>query len=328
MVPPRGGSNPSTPIQRGPMLLFAGSSHPVLAKEIAAQLGISLAQQALGHFPDGEISQTILESVRGQDTFVIQSVAVQPNEYLMELLIIIDALKRASAKSITAVIPYFGYCRQDRKDRTRDPITAKLVADMLTVAGATHILTMDLHAGQLEGFFEIPVDHLHGMPLLADVIQHELGLKEFVVVAPDVGSVKQARAYANRLHAEFAVVAKRRISSTEVETVSVIGDVEGKDVLLADDMCSTGGTLVSAAKACREKGALRIFAVVTHGLLVGNAVQMIEKSPIEALYMSNTVPPTEKQLGATKLRPRSVAAPLAHAIHCITTQESLDPLRS
>lgn len=303
------------------VLLFSGSSHPVLAQQIAECLDTPLSKVDIEHFPDREISVHIAESVRGKDTFVIQTIALEPNEYLVELLLIIDALKRASAGSITAVIPYFGYCRQDRKSTPREPIAAKLVADLLTVAGATHILTMDLHAGQLEGFFDIPVDHIHGLQALVGAIK-ELDFNG-VVVAPDIGSVKQTQAYAKALNVDFAVVAKRRLSASEVEPVTVIGDITGKDVLLADDMCSTGGTLVSAAKACREKGAHRIFAVVSHGLLVGDAVLRIETSPIEVLYMSNTIPYTERLLGSTKIRTQSIAETFAHAIRCITRQEPL-----
>lgn len=304
------------------MLLFTGSSHPELAQKIAVCLGITVSNLELGRFPDGEISLRIPESVRGHDVFAIQSIALDPNEYLIELLILIDALKRASAKSITAVLPYFGYCRQDRKDKPREPITAKLLADILTSAGATHILTMDLHAGQLEGFFDIPVDHIQGLPVLSSEIK-KLGFSDCVVVAPDIGSVKRARAYANSLDADFAVITKRRLNPLEVESHTVIGEVKGKNILLADDMCSTGGTLVSAAKACREKGAKRIFAVVTHGLFVGNAVEEIENSPIEALYMSNTVPYTERLSKTNKIHVCSVAESFAHAIRCITSQKPL-----
>lgn len=304
------------------MLLFSGSSHPVLAQQIADCLGISLSNVELGRFPDGEISLRIAESVRGHDVFAVQTIALDPNEYLVELLILIDALKRASAKSITAVLPYFGYCRQDRKDKPREPITAKLLADILTSAGATHVLTMDLHAGQLEGFFDIPVDHICGLPVLSEEIK-KLGLSDCVVVAPDIGAVKRARAYANSLDAEFAVITKRRLNPFEVESHTVIGEVKGKNILLADDMCSTGGTLMSAAKACREKGANRIFAVVTHGLFVGDAVEAIKESPIEALYMSNTVPYTERFSKTNKIRVCSVAEPFAHAIRCITSQRPL-----
>lgn len=304
------------------MLLFSGSSHPVLAQQIAEELGIPLSKLEIGQFPDREFSVRIADSVRGQDVVVVQTIALDPNEYLVELLIIIDALKRSSARSILAVIPYFGYCRQDRKSTPREPITAKLVANLLTSAGATHILTMELHAEQLEGFFDIPVDHIHGMPVLIPAIK-ELRLEKCVVVAPDIGSVKQARAYATSLGADFAVIAKRRLSAEEVETVTVIGDVAGRDVLLADDMCSTGGTLVSAAKACREKGAQRIIAAVTHGLLVGDSVTRIEVSPIDALYMSNTIPYSRRLEGSTKIRTQSVGSSFAHAIRCITLNEPL-----
>lgn len=306
------------------MLLISGSSHPLLASEIARGLHTTLGQVDLRRFPDGEVSLQIKESVRGRDVFVIQTIALDPNDYLMELLIMIDALKRASALSITPVIPYYGYARQDRKDKPRVPITAKLVADLLESAGATHILTMDLHAGQVQGFFNVPVDHIHGMPPLAQAIK-ETGAKNLVVVAPDIGSVKMARTYASELNAGFAVIDKQRLSSTEV-VASVIGDVKGKDVLLADDMCSTGGTLVSAAKACREKGAQRIFAAATHGLLVGDSVERIEESLIEALFISNTIPFTERLAGSTKIRTVSVSSLFAHAIRCLVTQESLASL--
>ena len=304
------------------MLLFSGSSHPKLAQEIADDLGIKLAPMELEHFPDGEIAIRITESVRGHDVFVVQTIALDPNNHLMELLIIIDALKRASARSVTAVIPYFGYCRQDRKDKPREPITAKLVANMLASAGVDHVLTMDLHAGQLEGFFDIPVDHIHAVSELARMFK-ELSSNKIVVVAPDIGSVKLAHKYVSYFGADFAVVDKRRLSATEVEVVTVIGDVEGKDVLLADDMCSTAGTLVSAAKACHGKGAKRVFAAVTHGILVGESVSKIEKSPIEALLISNTIPYTERLAGSTKIRTCSVANLFGHAIRCIVSQESI-----
>lgn len=306
------------------MLLFAGSSHPSLAQQIADHLGITLGKLELGCFPDREVSLQILESVRGQEVFVLQTIALDPNNYLVELLVMIDALKRASAGAITAVIPYFGYARQDRKDKPRQPITAKLVADLLTRAGASHILTMDLHAGQIEGFFDIPVDHIHGMPLLAQTVKEMICSNHpIVVVAPDIGSVKQARSYANFLGADLAVVDKRRLTESEVEIFNVVGDVDGKDVLLADDMCSTAGTLVSAAKACQEKGARRIFAVVTHGLFVDDAIERIEKSPIEALMMSNTIAETDRLKRSAKIKVVSVAPLLGHAIRCITSQESI-----
>lgn len=304
------------------MLIFSGSSHPALANEVAHCLGIKVGSMHLEHFPDGETSIRIEESVRGKDVFVLQSIALNPNQYLMELLIIIDALKRASARSVTAVIPYFGYCRQDRKDKPREPITAKLVANMLTRAGADRILTMDLHSGQVEGFFDIPVDHVHAIPLLADKFK-EFCSEEFVIVAPDIGSIKLTHAYAHYLNADFVVIDKERHSATEVAVVTIIGEVKGKNVLLADDMCSTGGTLVSAAKACHEKGAKRIFAAVSHGILVGDAVEKIEKSPIEALLLSNTVQYTERLARAKKLNYVSVAPSLSQVIRCITSNKAI-----
>jgi ribose-phosphate pyrophosphokinase len=237
-------------------------------------------------------------------------------------LIMIDALKRASAKSIAVIMPYFGYCRQDRKDRPRVPITAKLVANLLVNAGATRILTMDLHAGQVQGFFDIPVDNLFARPILAEEAK-ELAKDKYIVVAPDIGSVKLARAYAIHLGCDFAVVDKHRLSPQEVASVMVIGDVKGKDVLLADDMCTTAGTLVSAAKACQEKGANRIFAAVTHGLFVGEALEKIEESPIELFYVSNTVPSSEAIAKSRKIKVVSVASLFSQAVRCIISRESI-----
>lgn len=306
-------------------LLFSGSSHPVLAQEIADDLGVSLGKVHLEQFPDGEISLQVLENVRGRDTFIVQTIALDPNYYLMELLVLVDALKRASAKSIVAVIPYFGYCRQDRKDKPRVPITAKLVANMLEVAGVTRVVTMDLHAGQLQGFFDIPVDNLFSRVLMAEAFKKEKP-DDLIVVAPDSGSVKIARDYAAHLQVDFAIIDKHRKNAHEVEVTTVIGDVAGKDVLLADDMCSTAGTLVSAAKACQEKGAKRIFATVTHGIFVGQAVTKIEQSPIQALLMSNTIPETDRLKGFTKMKPVSVASLFAQAIRCINSRESISSL--
>lgn len=307
--------------------LFSGSSHPGLAKEVAECLGAQLSKVSIERFPDGEISLQIQENVRGRDVFVFQSVALDPNNFLMELLIMIDALKRASARSIAAVIPYFGYCRQDRKDKPRVPITAKLVANLLVNSGATRVLTMDLHAGQVQGFFDIPVDNIAGRLVLADAFKEfSHSDNEIIVVTPDIGSVKLARAYSRYLKTGLAIVDKLRVSATEVDAITVIGDVKGKDVLLADDMCSTGGTLASAAKACREKGAKRIFAAVTHGLLVGDAIEKIKKSPIEALFISNTVAAAESVLACSKIRIVSIAPLLAQAIGCIISKESISSL--
>jgi len=307
------------------VVLFTGTAHPTLAKEISECSGIHLGKIEIERFPDGEISLQIQENVRGLDVFVLQPIALDPNNQLVELLIIIDALKRASAGSITAVIPYFGYCRQDRKAKPRVPITAKLVANLIETAGATRVVTVDLHAGQLEGFFDIPVDNVIGRLGLTDAVK-KLECDNLIVVAPDIGSVKYARAYAKHLNADMAVIDKVRANATEIEEVTLIGDVKGKDVLLADDMCSTAGTLVSAAKACREKGAKRIFAVVTHGLLVGGAMEKIDKSPIEALLISNTIPVEGRIEKFPKIHCISIAPLLAEAMRCIISKGSISSL--
>lgn len=305
-------------------ILFSGTSHHSFASELASYLGMPLGQVLFQPFPDGEIYVQIQENVRGRDVFVIQTVARDPNYYLMELLILIDALKRASAKSISTVIPYFGYSRQDRKDKPRVPITAKLVADLLVTAGATRVLTMDLHAGQIQGFFDIPVDNLYARPVLADAVL-KLGVKDLVVMAPDLGAIKIARAYASHLKGEFAVIDKRRLSSEEVSVTAIIGNVEGRDVLLVDDMCSTGGTLVSAAEACKKAGAHRIFAAFTHGLLVGDAVTKLAESPIEKIIMSNTVPLPE-MLQHPKVEVVSVARLFGEGVRCVISADSISSI--
>lgn len=266
----------------------------------------------------------IQDNVRGRDVFVVQSIARDPNKYLMELLIMIDALKRASAKSIVAVIPYFGYARQDRKDKPRVPITAKLIADLLATAGATRVLTMDLHAGQIQGFFNVPVDHLYARPLLAEAMAKEK-IKDLVVMAPDLGAIKIARAYSDHLKGEFAVIDKRRISTEEVAISAIIGDVKGRDVLLVDDMCSTGGTLIRAAEACKQAGAERIFAAFSHGLLVGDAIKRLANSPIEKIYTSNTVPSMTLDRHP-KIEIVSVASLFGEAIRCIISAESISSI--
>jgi ribose-phosphate pyrophosphokinase len=298
-------------------LLLAGSSHSELAKKIASASGVRLGKIKIERFQDHEISIELLEEVRDKDVFVLQSVALEPNHYLMELLIILDALKRASARRITAVMPYFGYCRQDRQDKPTVPITAKLVADLLQMAGAANIVTADLHAGQIQGFFDIPVVNLHCLPLLLGEIK-KLKPKDLVVVTPDVGSIKLGRDFALQLKADLAVINKLRLNGDQVQDLQLIGDVDGKDVLLADDMCATGATLASAAKACREKGAKRILACVTHGLFVGKAYQKIRQSPIEALITTDTVPFKEPADGTVKNFHVISAAPLfAQAIQAI-----------
>lgn len=267
-------------------LLFAGTSHPEMAQQVASCLGIQLGKVKIETFPDGEIGVHVLENVRGRDVFVLQSVARHPNSYLMEMLILVDALKRASAHSITAVIPYYGYARQDRRGTEREPITAKLVADLLERAGVARVLTMDLHTEQIQGFFDIPVDNLYARPVLVEAVV-KWGLKSCVVVAPDIGSSKLARRFAEALKVDFAVIDKRRVDAKHVELNALIGDVKDKDVLLVDDICSTGDTLKSAAMVCKKAGAKRVFVAVTHGLFVGNP---FEGSAIEKILISNTVP--------------------------------------
>lgn len=267
--------------------LFCGSSHIELGREISTASSIPLGRAALNLFPDSEISVEIQEDVWGSDVFVLQTVALDPNFYLMELLILVDALKRSSAKSVTAIIPYFGYCRQDRKDKAGVPITAKLAANLLTVAGVTRLITVDLHAGQLEGFFEIPVDHLHSRELLAKAASNTLKADP-IIVAADIGSVKIAEKAALFLNADLAVIEKQRTPGPI--KMNLIGDIKGKSVLIADDMCSTATTLVNAAHLCQEKGARQIIGTVTHGLFVEGALEKIEQSPLEQLYITNTVP--------------------------------------
>ncbi len=303
-------------------LLFAGTSHLGWSQCVAKELGTRLGDIAIETFPDGEIGVQIKENVRSRDVFVLQTIARRPHFYLMELLIIIDALKRASAKSITAVIPYFGYARQDRKDKGRVPITAKLVANLLEKAGATRVLTMDLHAEQLQGFFDIPVDNLYARPVLARAAK-DLGLQRMLVVTPDIGSIRLARAYASSLHTDLAIVDKRRVHAGHVEAHTVIGDVSGRDVLLVDDICSTGNTLRAAAQVCKKAGARRVSAVVTHGLFVGPCFGQDE---IEEILVSDTISQIEAPLACHQVRTISVAPLFAQAIDAIVSAKSISSL--
>lgn len=299
-------------------MLFAGSSHRDLAQKVAERLRIQLGQISIETFPDGEIGVQILENVRGKDVFVLQSPARHPNHFLMELLIIADALKRASVRSIVAVIPYYAYARQDRKDKGRVPITAKLIADLLEKAGVTRVLTMDLHTEQIQGFFNIPVDNLYARPLFVKTLKG-LGLKDCVVVSPDVGSNKMARKFAEDLNVDLAIVDKRRINSQTVEASALIGDVKNKDVILVDDICSTGGTLKIAAQVCRREGAKSIHAVISHALLMGESLDGIG---IDKLYVSDSVP----QVGSTKAHVVSVADLFGQAIERIVSAQSISSL--
>ncbi|OGN70162.1 MAG: ribose-phosphate pyrophosphokinase [Chlamydiae bacterium RIFCSPLOWO2_02_FULL_49_12] len=303
------------------ILIFSGSSHPDLARRVAEALDLSLGEVKIDRFPDGEIGIRILENVRGRDVFVVQSIAHYPNRYLMEMLIFVDALKRSSAKSITAVIPYFGYARQDRKNSERVPITSRLVADLLEKAGVTHVIALDLHADQVEGFFNIPVDHLHACAYLVEAAKR-LNLNKAMVVAPDLGSVRMGRIFAKAYGAEFAVVEKKRIEAKSVQGIAVIGDVKGRDLLFVDDIYATGATLSAAATLCRKAGAERLFALVVHGLFCESAT---EESPIEKVIATNSVPLPLAMKGK-KIEVVSVHTLFAKAIEAIAAGNSLSSL--
>jgi len=298
--------------------IFAGNSNRELADEIALKVGLPLGEAVVSRFSDGEIAISINEVVRGSDVFIIQSPCPPVNENLVELLILIDALKRASAGRITAVMPYFGYARQDRKAKARDPISAKLVANILTVAGADRILTMDLHAPQLQGFFDIPVDHLLGTPILAQYFYKKFAgdMDDFVVVSPDVGSVGRSRKFAERLDAPLAIIDKRRPKANVCEVMNIIGDVKGRRVVLVDDVIDTAGTIVNAANALHDMGAKEVYACCTHGVLSGPAIDRIRTSAIKEMVMLNTVPLT-KEKSISKITKLSVADVFAEAIERI-----------
>lgn len=306
------------------LILFSGNANRALSQEIADHLGVPLGEAEVSRFADGEILVQIFENVRGADVFVIQPTCRPVNENLMELLVIIDALKRASAWRITAVMPYYGYGRQDRKVQPRVPITAKLVADLLTAAGVHRVVTMDLHAGQIQGFFTTPVDHLYAAPVLLQYFQERM-LGEAVVVSPDAGGVERARAFAKRLDTSLAFIDKRRTGPNEARVMHIIGDVEGRDVIIVDDMIDTGGTLTQAVPALLEKGAKRIFASCTHPVLSGAAVERIEGSALEEVVVTNTIPLSEGR-HSKKLSVLSVAPLLGEAISRIHKDESVSRL--
>ena len=330
LVPPCAGSNPATPSfvmmqEENPMFkFFTGRAHPCLARDVAESLGVQLGKMKIETFPDGETFVQVQENVRGKDVFILQPIVHRPSALLMELLIIIDALRRASANKICAVIPYYGYSRQDRKDRSRVPITAKLVANLLEKAGVDRVLTMDLHAGQIQGFFDVPVDNLCGRPALAACVKKYL-TAEAVCIAPDVGSAKLVKEFADELGVSFGVIGKRRLDAQNVEVTSLIGDVKNKDVILVDDICSTGGTLVSAAKACIDAGCNKVFAAVTHGVLVPGAWSRLESSQIKKVFISDTVP-LQDALSSMKLEQVTVAGVLAEAIQRIVSDQSVSSM--
>ncbi|MBK1809579.1 ribose-phosphate diphosphokinase [Clostridium sp. YIM B02505] len=307
--------------------IFTGNSHPQLAHEIASILGLPIGTAKVGTFSDGEISVDIGETVRGADVFLVQSTSAPVNNNLMELLIMIDAFKRASAGRITAVIPYYGYARQDRKAKSRDPITSKLVADLLTAAGAERVLTMDLHAAQIQGYFNIPVDHLMGAPILSKYFI-EKGLidrDDVVVVSPDLGSVTRARKFADRLHAPIAIIDKRRPKANVSEIMNIIGEVKGKRCILIDDMIDTAGTIANAANALKDLGATHVYACCTHGVLSGPAFERINNSAIEELVMLNTIALPERE-DLHKFKSLSVAPLIAEAINRIYDDKPLSKL--
>ena len=299
--------------------VFAGNSNPKLAKAICSQMGIKLGESTISAFSDGEICVSLYETVRGSDVFVIQSTCMPVNRNLMELLIIIDALRRASANRITAVIPYFGYARQDRKTKARDPITAKLVSNMITTAGADRILAMDLHAAQIQGFFDIPVDHLQGGGIFAKYYSNKFGQEcdNMMVVSPDVGSVGRARAFSQKIHTGLAIVDKRRPRANESVVMNVIGDVKGYDCILVDDLIDTAGSLCNAAVALVRQGARKVYACASHGVLSGQAIEHIQNSPIEELALLDTIPASNEAAACSKLRYLDSAPVFAEAIERI-----------
>jgi ribose-phosphate pyrophosphokinase len=308
------------------LMLFAGRANRPLAERISEYLGIGLGAVKIQPFPDGEVLVKLEADVRGRDVFVIQPTCPPVDQSLMELLIFIDCARRASAERITAVIPYFGYARQDRKDEGRVPISAKLVANMITVAGADRVLVVDLHAAQVQGFFDIPVDNLYAEPVLT---RHyaAMDLDDLVVVSPDVGNVKRARIYADHLGGDLAIVNKRRVSGSEVEVGRIIGDVEGKTVLMVDDMISTAGTICTAARLCRDEGATRVLVGATHAVLSGPAVERLSEAPIEELLVTDTIPmPEETARAIGKLKVLTVSSLVGEAIHRIHNDESVSSL--
>lgn len=303
--------------------IFTGNANPELATEIAEYLGIKLGAANVKHFSDGEISLMIDESVRGNDVYIIQPTCTPVNDSLMELLIMVDAIRRASAKRVTAVIPYYGYARQDRKSRGREPITAKLVANMITKAGARRVLAMDLHAGQIQGFFDIPVDNLYGQPIIAEYYKHK-DRENLVVVSPDMGGVTRARNLAEHIGVPLAIIDKRRPMPNVAEVMNIIGEIEGKDVIMCDDMIDTAGTITGGAEALIKRGAKSVSACCTHAVLSGPAVERIEKSPISELVTTNTIPLGDKK--CDKIKVLSVAPVIGEAILRIHLDQSVSEL--
>ncbi|MFN3480701.1 MAG: ribose-phosphate pyrophosphokinase [Thermodesulfovibrionales bacterium] len=305
--------------------IISGTSHRILSKEVADNLGVALCNTTIDTFSDGEFMIQINENVRGTDSFIIQPTCPPVNDNIMELLLIIDALKRASARRITAVIPYYGYARQDRKVQPRVPISSKLVADLITAAGANRVLTVDLHAGQIQGFFNIPVDHLYASPVLLDYVRKK-DFKDLVIVSPDAGGVERARSFARKLQCSLAIIDKRREMANVSRVMNVIGEVKDRDVIILDDMIDTAGTTTQAASALREHGARRVFAASTHAVLSGPAIDRINESVIEEVIVTNTIPLDSKKERCSKLVVLSIAPLLAEAIKRIHEESSISSL--
>ncbi|KPK42518.1 MAG: hypothetical protein AMJ78_02175 [Omnitrophica WOR_2 bacterium SM23_29] len=311
-------------MKKNDLLVFSGNANLELAKNICNYLNITLGDAEVDKFNDGEIRIKINQDARGKDVFIVQPTCPPVNENMMELLILIDAIRRASARRITAVVPYYGYGRQDRKDRPRVPITAKLVANLITTAGADRVLTMDLHAGQIQGFFDIPLDHLFAVNVFMEYLE-ENELPNLVVVSPDVGGVKMARAYAKKLKADLAVVDKRRVNDRKAEVMNIMGEVKGKNVCIVDDLIATAGTLVEAVAALKSSGAKKVYAAATHPVLSGPAIERIKKSELEELIVTDTIPIDKKKM-ISKIKVLSVAPLLGKAIERIHNEESISTL--
>ncbi len=309
----------------GPLKLFTGSAHPALAREMAECLGISLGVARLHRFPDSEVSFQIDENIRGADVFIVQPTCSPVDQNLVELCIMIDAFRRSSASRITAVIPYYGYARQDRKDKPRVPISAKLVANLLGAAGTSRVLTMDLHKAQIQAFFDIPVDHLFAAPVIIEYLARQ-NIGPITIVSPDVGGAERARAYAKRLDADLAIVDKRRSEDGTAEVMNVVGDVRGRVCVLADDIIDTAGTIQKAAQALKDNGAARVLASAVHGVLSGPAMARIEAAPIDKLIITNTIPLTADKAACGKVVVLSVARLLAQAIRSIHEETSVSKL--
>ena len=317
--------DPLTATGFGELKIFSGSAHPSLTAEIAQFLNVDVGQARLKQFPDSEVSFQIDENIRGTDVFVVQPTCSPVDHHIMEMLVMIDAFRRSSAARITAVVPYYGYARQDRKDKPRVPISAKLVANVISAAGTNRVLTMDLHKAQIQGFFDIPVDHLFAAPVIIEHLSR-LDHPKVTIVSPDAGGAERARAYAKRLDAELAIIDKRRGEEGAAEVMNVIGDVDGRTCILQDDIIDTAGTITKAATALKAKGAARVFACAVHGVLSGPALERIEKSPIDRLIVTNTIPLHGDKAKSSKIVVLSVARLLGQAIKSIHEETSVSSL--